>query len=93
MFTLTFANKGGPPVTLDNAVTVADADNANAWSEDSNDNGNDSPATGTVSANQSVSGTYVFVVPQSERGHTSIPIHITVNVGAATPVTFNATVN
>lgn len=92
-FTLTFSNKGGPSVSLDNAVTVADANNANAWSEDSNDNGDDNPATGNVAANQSVSGTYVFVVPQSERGHTGIPILITVNVGSASPVTFMATVS
>jgi hypothetical protein len=91
-FTLTFANQGGPPVSLDDVVTVADADNANAWSEDSPDNGDDNPAHGTVSANQSVSGTYVFVVPPSERGHTGLKILITVNVGAS-PVTFTSTVN
>jgi hypothetical protein len=92
-FTLTFSNTGSPPVSLDNAVTVEDANKANAWSEDSNDNGDDAPATGTVAANQSISGTYVFVVPSSERGHTGLQILITVNVGAASPVTFMATAN
>jgi hypothetical protein len=91
-FTLTFTNKGGPPVSLDNVVTVADANNANAWSEDSNDNGDDNPAAGSVSANQSVSGTYAFVVPSSERGHSGLQILITVSVGAS-PVTFTSTVN
>jgi hypothetical protein len=91
-FTLTFANKGGPPVALDNVVTVADANNANAWSEDANDNGDDSPASGTVSANQSVSGKYVFVVPAAERGQNGLKILITVNVGSS-PATFMSTVN
>jgi hypothetical protein len=91
-FTLTFTNKGGPPVSLDDVVTVADADNTNAWSEDANDGGKDAPAGGTVSANQSVSGSYVFVVPASERGQSGLKILITVNVGSS-PATFTSTVN
>jgi hypothetical protein len=91
-FTLTFTNKTGQPISLDDVVTVADADNANAWSEDSNDNGDDNPAHGTLSASQSASGTYVFVVPAPERGHAGLKILITVNVGTS-PVTFTSTVS
>jgi hypothetical protein len=91
-FTLTFTNKSGSPVSLDNVVTVTDANNANSWSEDLNDNGDDSPAGGTLSANQSVSGKYAFVVPPSEQGQTGLKILITVNVGAS-PATFTSTVN
>jgi hypothetical protein len=92
LFTLTFTNKSGSPVALDNVVTVADADNANAWSEDANDNGDDTPASGTLAPGQSVQGKYEFVVPAPERGQSGLKILITVNVGSS-PATFMSTVN
>ena len=84
-FTLTFTNKSGSPVSIDgNTVTVADANNANSWSEDSPDNGDDAPAVGTVAVGQSIQGKYVFVVPISERGQHNLPIVIDISVQGST---------
>ncbi len=90
-FTLTFTNKSSSPVSIDsNTVTVTDANNA--WSEDSPDNGDDAPATGTVAVGQSVTGKYVFVVPIPERGQHGIPIVIDISVtGSTSPQPIMAT--
>jgi hypothetical protein len=93
-FTLTFTNKSGTPVSIDsNSVTVTDANGANAWSEDSPDNGDDAPANGTVAVGQSISGKYVFVVPMPERGQTGLKILIYVSTGTSSPQPIMATVN
>ncbi len=92
-FTLTFTNKRGSPVSIDgNTVTVADASNANSWSEDSPDNGDDAPAAGTVAVGQSIQGKYVFVVPPAERGQHTLPIVIDISVeGSPSPQPIMAT--
>ena len=94
-FTLTFTNKSSSPVSVDdNTVTVTDANGANAWSEDVQDNGDDAPAAGTVAVGQSIQGKYVFVVPISERGHTGLQILIFISAsGAPNPQPIMATVN
>ena len=93
-FTLTFTNKSGAAVSIDsNTVTVTDADGAHAWSEDSQDNGDDAPAAGTVAVGQSTTGKYVFVVPKSERGQTGLKILIYVSTGTSSPQPIMATVN
>jgi len=94
-FTLTFTNKSGGPVSIDgNTVTVTDKSGANAWSEDTPDNGDDAPAAGTVSVGQSIQGKYVFVVPVPERGQHGLPILIYISVeGSPNPQPINATFN
>jgi hypothetical protein len=94
-FTLTFTNKSGSAVSVDdNTVTVTDKNGANAWSEDAQDNGDDAPAAGTVAVGQSIQGKYVFVVPISERGQHGLPILIFISVaGSPNPQPINATLN
>jgi hypothetical protein len=92
-FTLTFTNESSSPVSIDgNTVTVTDQNGTYAWSEDSNDNGDDAPAAGTVAVGQSVQGKYVFVVPPPERGQHGLPILINISVeGAPNPQPIKAT--
>ena len=93
-FTLTFTNKSGGPVSIDdNTVTVTDKSGANAWSEDTPDNGDDAPAAGTVAVGQSIQGKYVFVVPPPERGQHGLPILIFISAGSASPQPIEATYN
>ena len=93
-FTLTFTNKSGSPVSIDdNTVTVTDKSGANAWSEDSSDNGDDAPAAGTVAVGQSIQGKYVFLVPIPERGQHGLPILIFISAGTSSPQPIEATVN